>query len=258
MSGRRLTAESQKAMNEMYERYENLILQRDRLGKDAEMYRMDYLREFGDLITESFQLRIDCIALKKSITFCQTRINAGEEIDPISMQEYIDAGMLAYTEQLKDLLAQVKIGKTMVTISITDAEEIRRIYRRTAKRLHPDICPQTAEDPELMELFQRVLMAYRANDLKAIREAEMLINRYLKETGEEPFPAEIEDLPERIASLETEIADILRTEPYSFKLLLEDPEAVDQKKQELMKEIGYYQTYKKELQEHLEALLTSC
>lgn len=241
----------------LYERYENLILQRDRLLKEGELYRLNYLREFGDKITESFQLRIDCISLKKSISFCQAKINAGEEIDPISMQEFIDAHMLAYTEQLNELTASVKVSKSMKPISLLDAEEIKRIYRRVAKRLHPDICPLTAEDSELMALFQKVLMAYRANDLKAIRETETLINRYLKNLGEKLLPGEIEDLPEKIADLETEISNILNTEPYSFKLLLEDTEAVEKKHEDLDEEIEYYQKYKAELQNHLEKLLAN-
>lgn len=239
----------------LYERYENLILQRDRLLKEGELYRLNYLREFGDKITESFQLRIDCISLKKSISFCQAKINAGKEIDPISMQEYIDAHMLAYAEQLKDLTAMVKAGKTMKPISLLDAEAIKRIYRKVAKRLHPDICPLTAENPELMEFFQKVLMAYRANDLKAIREAETLINHFLQELGEEPFSGEIENLPEKITDLEAEISNILSTEPYSFKLLLEDDEAMGKKHKELDEEIEYYRNYKSELQAHLFELL---
>ena len=238
------------------EQYENLILQRDRLEKEAEQYRMEYFRQFGELIADVFQVRIDCIALKKSISFCQMKINAGEEIDPISMQEYIDANMVAYKDQLQDLLAQVKAGKSMEPISRLDVEEIKKIYRRVAKRLHPDICPLTAEDPELMELFQRVLIAYRTNDLKAIREAETLINRYLKELGEEPLPMEIYDLPEKISDLETEIANLVNTEPYAYRALLEDDDAVEKRHQELADEIEYYQNYKQELQTHLESLLT--
>ena len=143
----------------------------------------------------------------------------------------------------------------MKPISMLDAEEIKRIYRRVAKRLHPDICPLTAENPELMELFQKVLMAYRANDLKAIREAETLINHFLQELGEEPFSGEIENLPEKINDLETEISNILSTEPYSFKLLLEDDEAMEKKHKELDEEIEYYRNYKAELQAHLERLI---
>ena len=57
--------------------YEDLILQRDRLEKEADQIRLNYLREFGEEITAAFQARIDCIALKKSITFCQMKKNAG-------------------------------------------------------------------------------------------------------------------------------------------------------------------------------------
>lgn len=98
-------------------------------------------------------------------------------------------------------------------------------------------------------------MAYRKNDLKAIREAETLINRFLQELGEEPFSGEIENLPEKINDLETEISNILSTEPYSFKLLLEDDEAMEKKHKELDEEIEYYRNYKAELQAHLERLI---
>ena len=108
-----------------------------------------------------------------------------------------------------------------------------------------------------MELFQKVLFAYRANNLQALREAEILINRFLKEHGENPEQAEIEDLPERITDIEMEIADITGTEPYTYKKLLEDPEAVVRKHKELEEEKEYYMNYKKELQAHLENLLTA-
>lgn len=242
---------------ELRERYENLILQRDRLEKEAEQYRMEYFRIFGELITDAFQARIDCIALKKSIAFCQTKLNAGEEIDPISMQEFIDAAMLVYNAQLEELLNMTEAGNSLVPVSVTEVGEIKRIYRRVAKRCHPDICPLTAEEPELMELFQRALSAYRRNDLKALREAETLINRFLKGHGEEPGAAEIGNLPEKIADLETEIAQIIETEPYTYKTLLTDPEAIERKRGSLEAEKEEYLNYKKELQAHLESLLAA-
>ena len=145
----------------------------------------------------------------------------------------------------------------MVPVPVLEVEEIKRIYRKIAKRLHPDICPLTAEEPELMELFQKALFAYRANDLKGIREAEILINRFLKEHGENPEPVVIENLPERIADLEMEIAQIVETEPYSYKNLLEDAEAAEHKRKELEAEKENYSNYKKELKEYLDKLLTA-
>ena len=83
------------------------------------------------------------------------------------------------------------------------------------------------------------------------------IDAYLKEHGEEPEPAEIEGLPEKIADLEMEIAQIAASEPYTYKTLLEDPEAIEKKRSELEAEKEEYQAYKKELQAHLESLLTA-
>ena len=242
---------------ELRERYENLILQRDRLEKEAEQYRMEYFRQFGELIADVFQVRIDCIALKKSISFCQAKRNAGEEPDPISLQEFIDTHMPAYRAPLEELLSLAEAGKSLTPISLTEAGEIRRIYRRIAKRLHPDIFPMTEQDPELSELFQNALSAYRRNDLKALRETETLINRFLKEHGEAAAEDIIEDLPEKIADLETEIARIIETEPYTYKALLEDPDAIGAKRSELEAEKESYLNYRKELQAHLESLLTA-
>lgn len=242
---------------ELRERYENLILQRDRLEKEAEQYRMEYFRQFGELIADVFQVRIDCIALKKSIAFCQAKRNAREEPDPISLQEFIDTQMPAYRAQLEELLSLADAGKSLTPISLTEAGKISRIYRRIAKRLHPDICPLTAEEPELMELFQRCLSAYRRNDLKALRETETLINRFLKEHGEAAETEKIEDLPRKITDIETEIARIIATEPYTYKTLLQDPEAAEAKCRELEEEKGSYLNYRKELQARLESLLTA-
>ena len=55
-----------------YTHYEELLLERDRLEQEAEQYRMAYIREFGKLNTDLFKEKIDSIALKKSIAFCQT------------------------------------------------------------------------------------------------------------------------------------------------------------------------------------------
>lgn len=70
-------------------------------------------------------------------------------------------------------------------------------------------------------------MAFRANDLKAICGAEILINRYLREKGEEPFSGEIRDLPEKIADNEDEISRIKNTEPYTYKAILDDAESIE-------------------------------
>ena len=46
-------------------RYEELLLRRDNLHKKAEQYQIIYFREFGDLIVESYTIRVECINKEK-------------------------------------------------------------------------------------------------------------------------------------------------------------------------------------------------
>ena len=57
-----------KVKNVGYAKYEEVLLRRDNLRKDAESFHLEYIRVFGDLITESFRLKVECIRKKKMIT----------------------------------------------------------------------------------------------------------------------------------------------------------------------------------------------
>ena len=54
---------------ERYEEYEELLVRRDQLSKDAGSYLIVYTKEFGDMITANFELKIDCIKKKKTISY---------------------------------------------------------------------------------------------------------------------------------------------------------------------------------------------
>lgn len=234
-----------------YERYEDLLLQRDQLEKEAESYRMEYTREFGDLITESFKLKIECIGIKKAIFYCQTKKNRGEELDPDDMRDYLNTHMAAYYAELNDLIAQHKFSKSGKPVSQNQVSEVKKIYRKLAKLLHPDISPLTSENPELMEMFQDVIVAYRYNDLKRLQELDVLIAKTLDELGADHAEIVIPNVEERISELEEEIFRILSTEPYTYRELLSDAIKLEEKKKALIKEIDDYKKYMAELQSYL-------
>ena len=50
-----------KVKNTAYSKYEEVLLRRDNLRKEAEHYHMEYIRVFGDLITDAFEKKIECI-----------------------------------------------------------------------------------------------------------------------------------------------------------------------------------------------------
>ena len=237
-----------------YERYENLTLQKEQFEKEAQSYYLLYLAAFGDLLTKSFRLKVDCIERKKKIALYVAAKNRGNTLTPEEVNAYIEIHMAAYYEELKDLIKKNKLAKKTSEITFAESEEVKKIFRRLSKLLHPDISPLTNDYPELKELYNRVVLAYKCNDLKSLRSLEVLINKALQEKGIEGFSMEIPNISDRIKELEEEINNIVTTEPYSYKKILEDNAAVEAKKEALAAEITEYKNYKAKLNEKLKEL----
>lgn len=231
-----------------YSQYEDLLLLRDEFEKEAEEILLAYTRIFGDISAEIFKLKIDCIALKKSISFCVAAKNRGEEPNIEEMKKFIAEKMEIYQMQLDEMLKQNELSKSGEKISAFQLKEIKRIYRKIAKVLHPDISNLTAEYPALADLFQRVIIAYQCNDYKEIKEAEVLVNRALEEIGEKKFEIVIPDIENKIEELEEEIRRIKTTEPYTYREILENSDSIRQKTDEFEQERESYRNYKRELE----------
>ncbi len=238
-----------------YEEYENLLLERDQLLKDADSIWISYTQIFGQLITDVYEAKLECIKRKKTIAYYQAALNRGGVVDPAAMQEYLDREMAAFNAELRRMLEENEACKKAKTSSAYEVQRAKTLYRRLAKLLHPDINPETDRQEVLKELWQRILTAYRANDVKALSELEVLTRKALAELGAGEIRAEIPDLEDRIGELKEEILEIQSTEPYTYKELLEDAEAVEKKKKDLEEELASYRKYREELEEIIRQML---
>ena len=237
-----------------YERYEELTLLKDQYEKEADLYHREFIREFGDLMTESFQLKIECIALKKEIALFIKAKNAGRKITRGEVRISLEIQMSGYYEELDKMVKETDASKKGRPISEYEAEQIKTLYRKLAKLLHPDISPLTADHPALADYFNRIILAYKCNDLKELRKLEVLVNKELEANGIEGFNAVIPDAAERIEELERDIDMIINSEPYTHRYMLSDGDAVYEKRLELEREIEDYSAYKAELTAKLEEI----
>lgn len=238
-----------------YELYEELLLQRDNLEREAASIRICYLREFGDLITTSFKLKVECIKKKKIIAYCQQAINKGLQIDMQAINEAISKEMDLYYAELVQLINEYDEAKEAEVVSSSRTNRAKKIYRRIAKRIHPDTFPLTMKNEGLQDLWGRTVAAYHALDPDELADIEVLINKYLKDIGEMYLVMFIPDIEDRIAKLEREIIEITTTEPYVYSELLDDEVGVEEKKCELTEEIQGYERYVDELSDVLRNLL---
>lgn len=234
-----------------YTKYEKMILERDRYRKKAECAFNEYMRVFGDQITAVFKQKIICIRIKKMISYCMLYINRGEDIDLKEVLVRIKVEMTEYEKQLQEMIDQNEFCKKGKEISENDFLRIKQIYRRIAKKLHPDLNPLTEQHEELLELWQRSVIAYRYNNLNEIEEIEVLVERALAELGLGKTKIDLPDLDEKIEAVRAEIAKIKSTDPYLYSLILNNPNLVKEKKQELADELNEYKEYAAELRKEL-------
>ncbi len=245
-----------KVTNSSYAKYEEVLMKRDEVRKEAFLYERAYTREFGELILRVFRIKMECIKKKKTIEYCQRFANRGEAVDQKALQKYLEKELAEYEDRLEEMIHANKLARQGSSITEAEIQEIKRIYHRLVKKIHPDINPLTGTNDELSSLWHRLTVAYNCNDLLEMRETEVLVNAVLKKLDMGTVDVTIPDIDEKIADIEAEIVKITTTEPYTYRFLLGDPKEISEKKKVLRKELDEYEEYEKQLEEILNGLLT--
>ena len=246
-----------KSGDSKYEQYENLLLERDQISKEAGQIWTVYLQLFGKLISDNYEEELECIKCKKTIAYYQNALNHGGVVDSAAMEKYLQQEMAEYYSNLRRMLKNNEEAQNAGTSTPYEVERAKTLYRRLAKLIHPDINPETDHSETLQELWQRIMIAYHHNDVKELAELEVLVRKALKDLGAEEIKVDIPDIDEKIDAIKNEIESIKNTEPYSLRYLVEDEDAAEKKKAELKDELETYQNYRKELNEVILQMLQS-
>ena len=244
-----------RSHNASYARYEELINRRDALRKEVFQLQCEYTREFGEKVIALFTKKIECIRKKKTIEYCQAALNHGQTVDQAKMQAYLAKEMSKFQEQLDEMVAEHEASQRSRIITAKELLEIKRIYHRLVKKIHPDINPGVTRSHVIMDLWHRVSATYACNDLKELQSLEVLVCQALENVDVEDL--EIPDIEDRIEELGKEILKITQTDPYCYKELLNDSEAVEAKKEDLENELRSYEEYGRQLDEILEGIIGS-
>lgn len=238
-----------------YTEFCELLFKRDQLSKEAGSLMLQFTKEFGEKITANFELKIECIKKKKMIAFCQKSINQGVCIDTTAMDIAIEEEMAGYYYELKQMIQENKSAKEAKDIDEYSWQRAKKIYRRLTKKLHPDINRMTEENPELQELWDRIVKAYKVSDVEELENLEALVERVMTGLGEKGFQVEFSDIEDRIAKLERQIGEILSTEPYIYKDILMDEEERQKKHEQLDAEHEEYKKYSEQLSATLDEMI---
>ena len=177
-----------------------------------------------------------------------------------AIEETLDNEFAEYQKQLDEQIGKMndalKRSKAEV-LSDEDNKELKKLYRKIVKALHPDINPDVSEAQ--VQLFDNAVSAYKNGDLGTLRIiGEMVGNNPLPEQHKDAMTQLVEErerLQGLLKSIRESIENIKSEYPYTMKDILEDTERTEQKKQELENILEQYNElisiYKSRIEEML-------
>lgn len=129
-------------------------------------------------------------------------------------------------------------------------KELKEVYRRLAKKLHPDVSGNDSD--KLNSIWLLVLEAYNRGDLEALKSLEIVYADELKnireqEEDEDIIKEKIAFLKSSIKSLNDKISVVLSNFPYTVEALLRNDDLIEIENEKIDKEIMIHEVYLQEL-----------
>lgn len=238
-----------------------LLLERDELQfvicKNIET---EYMLKLGSIEYRAYEAQCLSLRLKRKIELIQAKKNRQEKVIISAIEETLDTEFAEYQKQLNEQIDKMndalKRSKAEV-LTNEENKELKRLYRKIVKALHPDINPDVSETQ--VNLFDNAVQAYKNGDLNTLRIiGEMVGNNPLPEQHKDAMTQLVEErerLQGLLKSIRESIDNIKSEYPYSMKDILEDTEKTEQKKQELENILSQYNElisiYKAKIEEML-------
>ncbi len=226
--------------------FESLLLYKYDLEKECLDIERRYYFIFGDELSNLLKLKIEVAILKRKISYCQREWNRGnvptlEELEDncsINFEEYLEYN------KLRDKVDDAKeLFDSGVRISVEQAKNLQKTFRKLMKLIHPDIHPEWQNDPLSSDIYEKGLEAYKNNNVEELGRLYALAHIHFASDD-----IVIENIDEKRQKINEEIKDIIENKPYTYRFILESPEKIKELHEEHTKDEEEYSTLKAELE----------
>ena len=238
-----------------------LMLERDELRfvicKNIET---EYMLKLGSLEYKAYEAQCAALRLKRKIELIQARKNRQEIINLAVIDKNLDEEFLEYERKLNEQVEkmnEVLEHSKGEYLSEDDNKELKKLYRKIVKVLHPDINPEVTVAQ--VKMLDNAINAYKNGDLRSLRIIDEMVGEHkLPEKHQDALmrlKEEKERLDRMVSSIGESITKIKSEYPYNVKDILEDEKKVEQKKAELENLLKQYkelaETYNAKIKEML-------
>lgn len=218
-----------------------LLLQKDDLLLvQCRRIEAAYLRRFGALELKVYECWCDCLRTKRKAKMIRACRNRREQADEGQIEAALDQELSEYREELANRFRRVEsVMERREGPGLTQRgqKELKDLYRKAVKALHPDLHP--GEDQERERTLDQAMRAYRAGDLETLR----TICDSLEPTPEDAVSTldelrmEVKRLRAGIRSFDEQLEEIKSKYPFSARVYLEDEAQGRAREAELKKQL---------------------
>lgn len=214
--------------NEFIEIYTELEYLKDDESKNLEAL---YYSKIGFKEVELYQKEIEYLKLKREIELINSYINKGTKINLHQISIVINQELKNYYTELSSLSTKVCLANIIVENLVPIKKEISTLYKKLAKKLHPDFNEFTEE---LKKYWLQLQKYYSEQNFEGLKALEMILSfENIAVTDEEDIDKKVSEMMEKIKNLYKEKWDLLKTYPFNMKIYIEDENWIIEKLQSL-------------------------
>ncbi len=236
----------QKKVERLKTEHSMLLLERDELKfVTCRNIEVAYMLELGGLEYKAYKAQCDFLRIKRKYELIQAKINRQENIVISKIEDTLNQEFEEYKVKLDILINKmneaIEYNKSD-TLTIEESREIKKIYRKIVKSLHPDLNPNITEAQK--QLFKNAVEAYKNGDIKTIRIIGETVDdsAFLEQSADTVtvLKENVQRLEKMIAFVKKDIINIKNSYPYTMKEIIDDEQKTENRKKEIENIINQY------------------
>lgn len=253
----KLLEDIEKLKNDITKLYEEKDELQFHICKNIET---EYMSKVGVLEYKVYEFECKLLRLKRKIELIQAKINRQEKINYEEIEKQLDIECEEYERKLRDMSDNLQIALDRMNcgmLSEEETHEIKKIYRKLIKKLHPDLNNENNEKNK--NILNQVIRAYENSDLITMRNLEILcdeiVDREIIAIGE------LEDLKKTKIKYENIVNNILEkinkikvSFPYNQREFLKNNILIEKRKSELDATLKMYKDVYRQLEKTLDEM----